>query len=91
LFDGEFNLKIADFGLAVEVGKMTFCVSGTESYLPPECLHRNGCKVQNIDLFSAAVCLFIMVTGNPPFTKAKLSDPYYKLVALKKQKYWRAH
>ena len=82
--DKEFNLKIADFGLATEIDKMTFCITGTESYLPPESLHRNGCKVKDIDLFSAAICLFAMVSGNPPFIKAKLSDSYYKLVAMKK-------
>jgi len=67
---------------------MTYSLSGTESYLPPECLHRNGCNVKNIDLFSAAICLFIMVVGHPPFSKATLNDPYYKLLALNKPRFW---
>jgi len=91
LLDEGFNLKIADFGLATDVGKFTFTIAGTEGYLPPESLNKNGSHVKNADLFAAAICLFIMYTGNPPFRKAKLTDPYYKLIAFKKPRFWNAH
>ena len=32
------------------------------------------------DIFASGVILFIMYAGNPPFEKAALNDPYYKLI-----------
>jgi len=34
-----------------------------------------------VDIFSAAVCLFIMVTGQPPFERASTNDQMQTLVA----------
>jgi serine/threonine protein kinase len=47
---------------------------------------------RKVDIFAAGVILFIIYAGNPPFEKANLNDPYYKLI--KDQKYdtfWKAH
>ena len=32
----------------------------------------------SVDLFAAAIILFIMVSGTPPFTMANPTDAYYK-------------
>ena len=51
--------------------------------------HYDGRKT---DIFAAGVILFIMFAGNPPFEKAVITDPYYKL--LKEKRYdifWNAH
>ena len=32
------------------------------------------------DIFAAGVILFIMYAGNPPFEKASITDPYYRLI-----------
>lgn len=43
-------------------------------------------------MFAAAVILFIMKSGTPPFGKAFPADPYYKLLCTKKAKtFWAAH
>jgi serine/threonine protein kinase len=52
---------------------------GTEGYMAPEIAtkHYDGRKT---DIFAAGVILFIMYAGNPPFEKAVITDPYYKLL-----------
>ncbi len=45
-----------------------------------------------VDLFAAAVINFIMMSKLPPFNAAVPSDPYYKLIAKNKAKFfWKAH
>lgn len=44
------------------------------------------------DIFAAGVILFIMYAGNPPFEKAAINDPYYKLIKEKNfATFWKAH
>lgn len=85
LFDGEFNLKLCDFGFAMKLSGrdgsgILHTVLGTESYMAPEIFidkNYNGCAV---DLFAAGIVLFIMVAGTPPFAKADPNkDPHYKV------------
>ena len=46
---------------------------------------------EKIDLFAAAVILFIMVAEHPPFTTASPSDPFYRCLAAKKyDMFWEA-
>jgi len=40
--DGEMTLKLADFGLAMEVVKPIFMVCGTPTYVAPEILTHTG-------------------------------------------------
>lgn len=45
-----------------------------------------------MDIFAAGVILFIMYAGNPPFEKATITDPYYKLIKDKNYAtFWKAH
>jgi len=39
---------------------------------------------QSVDLFAAAIILFITFAGSPPFSKADPKDPYYKLICTNK-------
>ena len=51
---------------------------GTEAYMAPELhlgLEYNGTSV---DLFAAAIILFVMVSGTPPFDLANPNDDFYK-------------
>lgn len=44
------------------------------------------------DIFASGVILFIMYAGNPPFERALLTDPYYKLLKQKRfDVFWNAH
>jgi serine/threonine protein kinase len=52
-------------------------------------LKYSGAKV---DIFAAGVVLFIMLSGHPPFQKAVVNDPYFKLIRDKKSNiFWTQH
>jgi len=45
-----------------------------------------------VDLFAAAVILFIMVSAHPPFSTAEPSDPFYRCIAASRADiFWRTH
>ncbi|XP_058098341.1 calcium-dependent protein kinase 29-like isoform X1 [Magnolia sinica] len=60
-------LKVTDFGLSVfiEEGKMYREIVGSAYYVAPEVLRRNYGK--EIDVWSAGVILYILLSGVPPF------------------------
>lgn len=97
LLDDNFNLKIADFGFSARLdGKdgSGFLKSslGTEGYMAPEINEKKAYIGSAVDLFSAGIILFIMLTGHPPFHKAMESDPYYKLLITDRNStFWEAH
>lgn len=43
---------------------------GTPQYIPPEMLQYKSYKPFKCDLFSAGVCLFMMITGRNPYRQA---------------------
>jgi len=96
LLDKNFNIKIADFGLAKITepnadAVMTETRVGTKGYQAPELLLRRAYD-HKCDVFSVGVILFIMLTGYPPFENASVSDPWFKpLLEGKVDKFWRAH
>lgn len=47
---------------------------GTESYMAPEIHLKLPYSGASIDLFAAAIILFIMYVGSPPFSKAEPKD-----------------
>ena len=60
--------------------------------MAPEINEKKAYKGESVDLFAAGIILFIMLSGSPPFSKACLQDPYYKLIAQKKfEQFWKAH
>ena len=97
LLDNEFNLLVADFGFAAPVegrdgsGYLRSYV-GTKPYMAPEMHLGKPYKGEVVDIFAAAVILFIMVAGTPPFSLAKDDDGYYKTIISKKfELFWRYH
>lgn len=94
LFDSHFNLKICDFGLSAKLtneGKpKTVC--GSDSFKSPEMLMRKNYNGVMNDLFAAAVTLFILVSGQPPFISALPNTGLYKFIALNYvDKFWQTH
>ncbi|EYU17566.1 hypothetical protein ABFS82_03G074800 [Erythranthe guttata] len=65
--DDDSNLKATDFGLSVfiEPGKLYRDIVGSAYYVAPEVLRRNYGK--EIDVWSAGVILYILLSGFPPF------------------------
>ncbi|XP_046967507.1 serine/threonine-protein kinase GA29083 [Vanessa cardui] len=66
--DGSIRgLKLADFGLAVEVWRPLHAVCGTPTYVAPEILLESGYGLK-IDVWAAGVILYILLCGFPPFS-----------------------
>lgn len=72
--DGSQSVKLADFGLAVEVGdNPLYSVCGTAHYVSPEMLNENGYDYK-VDVWSTGVICFILLCGYPPFTSENESN-----------------
>jgi serine/threonine protein kinase len=81
LVDHTMNLKVADFGFATfsQVNKLK-SYRGTMTYMAPEIKYGKVYDGFQIDMFSTAVILFIIVQGTFPFKEAKKDEYYYNLL-----------
>ena len=74
--DANLELKLADFGLVEFYGKSSpnFTMKGevgTDYYMAPELYSGQAYEGPPVDVFASGVTLFIMCTGNFPFTVDK--------------------
>jgi serine/threonine protein kinase len=91
LVDDELNLKVADFGFATykKINKLQ-SYRGTMTYMAPEIKEGKVYDGKQIDIFSTAVILFIIVQGIFPFKEAKKDEYFYNLLlAGKYEHYWK--
>ncbi|KAH9505476.1 Serine/threonine-protein kinase dclk3 [Bulinus truncatus] len=64
--DGTISLKLADFGLAMEVKDLIYTVCGTPTYVAPEILTEIGYGLE-VDMWAVGVITYILLCGFPPF------------------------
>jgi len=85
LVDGNDNIKITDFGLAMNIHKKsaedsTFIMGvGSPAYMSPEQI-KNYPLNQKTDLYSLGVVLFHMLTGRLPFRAKNPAQLVYKII-----------
>lgn len=78
--DNDWNVKIADFGLATNVNPSNdylFKRCGTPGYVAPEVL-ADAKYDQKVDVFSAGVILYILLTGGSPFYGKSYNEILWK-------------
>jgi len=60
--------------------------------MAPEIHLNKAYSGQSVDLFAAAIILFIMISQRPPFFSANPKDPHYALLAAgRNDLFWKAH
>lgn len=64
--DDKISIKLADFGLAMEVTEPIFTVCGTPTYVAPEILSEIGYGLE-VDMWACGVITYILLCGFPPF------------------------
>jgi len=81
LVDDQMNLKVADFGFATfrKIDRLK-SYRGTMTYMAPEIKEGKTYDGKQIDMFSTAVILFIIVQGIFPFKEAKKDEFFYNLL-----------
>ncbi|XP_057650305.1 putative sperm motility kinase W [Chionomys nivalis] len=74
LIDEDGNVKLCDFGLAIHLAKrqMLKKVCGSLHYMAPEMLARKPYDGLAVDMWSLGVLLYVMVTGQFPYTEDTL-------------------
>ncbi|OWF51087.1 serine/threonine-protein kinase DCLK1-like isoform X2 [Mizuhopecten yessoensis] len=67
--DSTITLKLADFGLAMDVKDPIYTVCGTPTYVAPEILSEIGYGLE-VDMWAVGVICYILLCGFPPFRSA---------------------
>jgi polo-like kinase 1 len=81
--DQHMNLKIGDFGLAVQLmydGEQKTEIAGTPNYIAPEILSGRRYSFE-IDIWSFGVILYTLLVGKPPFQTTDVKLTYRKIKA----------
>ncbi|PIK46856.1 putative serine/threonine-protein kinase DCLK3 isoform X5 [Apostichopus japonicus] len=85
--DSKMQLKLADFGLAMEVVKPVYTVCGTPTYVAPEILAETGYGLP-VDMWALGVITYILLCGFPPFRSPDRSqDELFDLIQAGKYEY----
>lgn len=87
----DFDLKIADFGLACECKEDQQLRCGSPGYIAPEILKRMAYGTK-VDMFSAGVLMYIILSGRTPFFGKNANEILLRNRECKiyfQEKYWK--
>ena len=83
LIDLHNHIKICDFGVGKNYQNnekfMDQC--GTPAYIAPEILQNEGYEGPPVDIWSAGVVLYAMLSGNVPFKGNNIKDLQYNIIS----------
>ena len=83
LLDLDNNIKICDFGVSRKVNKgdIMFEQCGTPAYIAPEILINKGYEGFGVDIWSAGVVLYAMLSGTVPFKGNNLKELHNLIIS----------
>lgn len=96
LIDDKFNLKITDFDLSQPINSVLLEGKGTPGCRAPE-IKEDVCKnLRAADIYSAAIMLFVMISGSPPYSEVERDgqmefDAFYKVMRKQNNRFWDVH
>ena len=87
LFDSDYNLKIADFGLCnlMKDGQYLKTACGSPNYAAPEVISASYYDGKEVDVWSCGVILYAMICGQLPFDDDSMPNLYSRI---KKSSYY---
>ncbi|KAF5399210.1 Doublecortin like kinase 3, partial [Paragonimus heterotremus] len=90
--DGKIRVKLADFGLALEIRRNLYTICGTPTYIAPEILCERGYGLE-VDMWALGIITYIMLCGFAPFRtpdrrQSKLFDSIKRGVFVYLSPYW---
>jgi len=96
LIDEVFNLKLIDFDLSQNLDSTILEAKGTPGCRAPEVKTGICSNLRAADIYSAAIILFIMTTGYPPYLEVSQEseaeyDAYYRLMRKNNSRFWEVH
>ena len=82
LIDLDNNIKICDFGVSkiVEKGDIMLEQCGTPAYIAPEILLNKGYEGFAVDIWSAGVVLYAMLSGTVPFKGNDIKELHNSII-----------
>ncbi|VBB30706.1 unnamed protein product [Acanthocheilonema viteae] len=82
-FTADLRLKLADFGLAVEMNndEPLRVICGTPTYVAPEVLAELGYD-HKVDLWATGVILYVLLCGFPPFQRQAMKLEHKNIAGL---------
>ena len=83
LLDLDNNIKICDFGVSRKINKddIMFEQCGTPAYIAPEILINKGYEGFGVDIWSAGVVLYAMLSGTVPFKGNNLKELHNLIIS----------
>ena len=79
--DGNYTIKVADFGIARRVETPSGGTMGTAGYMAPEQVKAKRADAR-ADLFALGVILYEMLTGKQPFAGRSPAETYFNTLSL---------
>lgn len=80
IVDGDFNIKLCDYGAMCEAVGVNTTMCGTVPYMAPEVITGTRYCAKRTDIWSLGICLYTILTGTFPWTKSGMTGMCKEIV-----------